>query len=246
MPKEMSKTQIDRLGDRLRKGNVTDDDLKLLEDYRRSFTEAYEVVVAKVREVLRLDPTGRPLKSTTSIIDKLRRETIRLSQMQDIAGCRVTAPDIYSQEAYIIEISNLFEADGVPFTLVDRRVNPSHGYRAVHFIAHFMDRNIEIQVRTELQHVWAEMCEALSDAFGPELKYGGGNPELRDTVEEISFGVAEFERLEAHILGIPGSLKQEVTTTKLEQVDTHRLEVLNSLKETVQRLIDDNDISNSI
>jgi hypothetical protein len=42
---KISKTQIDRLGDRLRKGNITDEDLRLLDEYRRSFSGAYETVV---------------------------------------------------------------------------------------------------------------------------------------------------------------------------------------------------------
>jgi len=39
-PNEISKTQIDRLGDRLRKGNIHEDDLRLLDIYRRSFSDA--------------------------------------------------------------------------------------------------------------------------------------------------------------------------------------------------------------
>ena len=42
MTTEMSKTQIDRLGDRLRKGDISEADLRLLDTYRRSFSEAYE------------------------------------------------------------------------------------------------------------------------------------------------------------------------------------------------------------
>jgi putative GTP pyrophosphokinase len=95
MTTEMSKTQIDRLGDRLKKGNITEDDLRLLDQYRRSFTEAYEFVVGAIRKELSLEPTGRPAKSTTSIADKLRRESIRLTQIQDIAGCRLIG-DRYS------------------------------------------------------------------------------------------------------------------------------------------------------
>jgi len=49
MGNEISKTQIDRLGDRLRKGSVTDSDLRLLDQYRRSFSEAYEMVTAAIR-----------------------------------------------------------------------------------------------------------------------------------------------------------------------------------------------------
>jgi hypothetical protein len=41
----MSKTQINKLGDRLRQGNITEADLRLLDEYRRTFTDAYEVVI---------------------------------------------------------------------------------------------------------------------------------------------------------------------------------------------------------
>lgn len=45
MTEKISKTQIDRLGDRLRQGNITEADLRLLDEYRRTFTDAYEVVI---------------------------------------------------------------------------------------------------------------------------------------------------------------------------------------------------------
>jgi (p)ppGpp synthase/HD superfamily hydrolase len=90
---KFSKSKIDQLGDRLRKGAIDEDDLRLLDAYRRSFAESYEFVVDKIRQDLRLVPTGRPAKSTSSIIDKLDRESIRLSQIQDIAGCRIVVSD---------------------------------------------------------------------------------------------------------------------------------------------------------
>lgn len=101
MAKELSKTQVDRLGDRLRKGDITEDDLRLLDRYRRSFSEAYDSVVHAVRKELALEPIGRPAKSTTSISDKLRRESIRLSQIQDIAGCRLIVADIATQDSVV-------------------------------------------------------------------------------------------------------------------------------------------------
>lgn len=55
----LSNTKIDKLGDRLRQRNVADDDLRLLDAYRRSFGKAYETVVGAVREKLSLEPTGR-------------------------------------------------------------------------------------------------------------------------------------------------------------------------------------------
>jgi hypothetical protein len=41
----LSKSQIDRLGDRLKKGSPSEADVRLLDEYRRSFGEAYEAVV---------------------------------------------------------------------------------------------------------------------------------------------------------------------------------------------------------
>ena len=81
MNEEVSKTQIDRLGERLKKGNITGGDLRLPDRYRLSFTEAYENVVGTIRKELALEPTGRAAKSTTSISEKLRRESIRLTQI---------------------------------------------------------------------------------------------------------------------------------------------------------------------
>lgn len=41
--------------------------LRMLDEYRRSFGEAHEAVVKSLRERLQLEPTGRPAKSTTSL-----------------------------------------------------------------------------------------------------------------------------------------------------------------------------------
>jgi putative GTP pyrophosphokinase len=101
---EFSRSQIDRLGDRLRKDTYTDADLRLLDSYRRSFTEASEHVVKEIRDRLGLEPTARPAKSKISIADKLRRESIRLSQIQDIAGCRLTVADIFTQNEVVAQL----------------------------------------------------------------------------------------------------------------------------------------------
>ncbi len=123
---EASKSQIDRLGDRLRTGDIDEEDFRLLDYYRLSFREAFEFVVRRIRDDLGFEPTGRPAKSTTSIAEKLRRETIRLTQIQDIAGCRIVTPDILEQELVVIELEYQFKGAIV----IDRRDNPSHGYRA--------------------------------------------------------------------------------------------------------------------
>lgn len=244
MAKEVSKTQIDRLGDRLKKGNITEDDLRLLDQYRRSFTEAYEIVVGDIRQKLGLEPTGRPAKSTTSISEKLRRESIRLTQIQDIAGCRLTVEHIGEQASVVQSLSQLF----VQSTVVDRRFQPSHDYRAVHVLASCRGKVIEIQVRTSLQHLWAELSEKCSDVIDPTIKYGGGDEEIRWILKWTSYLVTIVEYIEAGVADIlfrsyfldspPPELKKQIARLRKRRSSTKRqaFKVLQRYIERVPRL----------
>lgn len=189
---EISKSQIDRLGDRLKKGSISDDDLRLLDKYRRSFSVAYDTVVGIIRNELALEPTGRPAKSTTSISDKLRRESIRLTQIQDIAGCRLIVDNISNQEEVVNSLKTIFENVSV----IDRRSQPSHGYRAVHVVVVSNGKSIEIQIRTSLQHLWAELSEKFSDIVNPAIKYGGGDADTQAFLLKASHLVSQHELLE--------------------------------------------------
>jgi len=85
--------------------------------------------------------------------------------------------------------------------VVDRRQRPSYGYRAVHIVVSALERLVEVQVRTELQHLWAQASERLSDEVDPMIKYGGG-PDLiaRRLAEESQLLYAlEFDRIEASL-----------------------------------------------
>ncbi|HVT88545.1 MAG TPA: hypothetical protein VHD56_06815 [Tepidisphaeraceae bacterium] len=178
----MTNTQVRKLGDRLRAGNATDTDLRLLNEYRSSFTEAYEQVIHVIRDRRGLAPTGRQAKTTESIVAKLKRERTNLSRMQDIAGCRVVVADIAAQNRTILELTRTF-AEG---KVEDRRLRPSHGYRAVHVILRLNGKLIEVQIRTTLQHLWAELSEKLSDSFDPSIKYGASSSNAQALLMEIS------------------------------------------------------------
>lgn len=182
MTNRLSKTQIDRLGDRLRKGATAEADLRLLDEYRRSFSDSYNYVAIEIRKELDWALTGRPAKSTTSIIDKLRRESIRLSQIQDIAGCRIVVADLFEQQVLTLALMKMFPNASA----IDRREKPSHGYRAVHVIPRHDGQPIEIQVRTKLQHLWAELSEKLADDLDPKIKYGGGPAFSQKILLELS------------------------------------------------------------
>ena len=187
-----SKTKLDQLGERLRQRAVTDDDFRLLDAFRRSFAAGYEEVLDAIRSNLGSEPTGRPAKSTSSIIEKLQRETIRLTQIQDIAGCRLVVPHSSAQEQTVTQLRGALDE----VTVVDRRTHSSHGYRAVHLVVIADGKPIEIQVRTTLQHLWAEFSEKMADVVDPAVKYGGGPEPVKKLLAGYSDLVKQMEKLE--------------------------------------------------
>jgi len=233
----ISKSQIDRLGERLRHGPLNESDLRLLDDYRRSFAEAYEAVVRTIRQLGEF-PTGRLAKSTDSIVGKLRRESLRLSQMQDIAGCRLVIATVVDQEQLIASFSTAFPGR----VIIDRRDKPSYGYRAVHIIVEISGKPVEIQLRTQLQHMWAEVSEKLSDVLDSAIKYGGGPAKWRDFLAQSSKSVMVHEDIEKlHF--------EEVTATQLliesrEKAEKAAAEMIehnapeHELQEMQQQLVD--------
>lgn len=227
---KISKTQIDRLGDRIREAALTDIDLRLLDDYRRSFGEAYEIVVRTIRDQLQLEPTGRPAKSTSSIVEKLHRESIRLSQIQDIAGCRVIVTDVVEQERVVTSLRAAFPEASI----IDRRLKPSYGYRAVHIISKNFGKLVEIQVRTSLQHLWAEFSEKFSDVYNPSIKYGGGREEDRRLLTGFSDVVAKIEEREKTIAKPP---KQHLNAQEKDETEKTK-QVIASLKKDLSNTLD--------
>jgi len=226
----LSKTQIDRLGDRLREGTPSESDLRLLDEYRRSFGEAYETVVRTIREELQLEPTGRPAKSTSSLIEKLHRESIRLSQVQDIAGCRLLVANIVEQEQVVTSLCAAFPGASV----VDRRAKPSYGYRAVHVVAQITGKLVEIQVRTPLQHLWAELSEKLSDVVDPTIKYGGDSNLIRRVLARFSENVANLEDLEKRISHIQGqSVHEKLLQTLREEMASLKKDIADALGDAI-------------
>lgn len=229
-----SRSQTDRLGDRLREGPVSDADLRMLEGYRESFTVAYQQVLNTLR-ARGLNITGRPSKSTSSIVQKLRRETIRLSQVQDIAGCRTVTDGLSEQNACVRGISEAWP-DSVA---IDRRLDPSHGYRAVHVTARHDGRVVEVQVRTRWQHYWAEISEKLADTVDPNIKYGGGPSGVVAALLKWSEVIHRSEDLVAEVLGDLDRVRRDAdwqtvftaVSTDLERTTHAVLDILTSARQ---------------
>lgn len=189
----MSKSQIDKIGARLRSGDVNAGVLRDLENFRTQFAESYAHVEHVLVDQLGFRVTGRPSKSTVAIIEKLRRESIRLTQVQDIAGCRIVVEDVAAQNA-VFESASIMLGQ---LTVIDRRAKPINGYRALHLVAKVQGMPVEIQVRTRLQHAWSEISEKISDIYGQEIKYGKGEKWALEFLSKLSRLTAEREELQA-------------------------------------------------
>lgn len=140
--------------------------------------------------------------------------------MQDIAGCRVVVADISEQDRTVEKLTQTFAS----VTVVDRRLKPSHGYRAVHLIVRDHRRPVEIQVRTYLQHAWAELCEKFADLIDPAIKYGGGPGALRKLLDMAMMQIVEIEKLELQARGAAA-------------VDTNRADQIRAMREDYGRAL---------
>lgn len=174
-----SKSQIDRLGERLRGSEKPSEaDLAELQRWIQGHDPVLGETARTVREELGLAPTSR-LKTAGTILDKLRRQSVRLSQIQDVAGLRLVEDwTLAEQDDCAGRLTRAFPVS----RLVDRRANPTHGYRAVHLIVVIDGYQVEIQIRTRLQHLWAEVIERVSDVWGRGIRYGE-EPEDPDVLD---------------------------------------------------------------
>ena len=187
---DLSKTQIDALGDRLRREEPElPDDLNAYISYATEFADALEEVDKAVADSGLEIATSR-FKSLASTVAKLRRQSIRLTQIEDIAGCRVVVDALTEQDEAVGAISTAFPAHRVR----DFRDNPRFGYRAVHVIVTTGNgRAVEVQLRTRAQNIWANVSEGAAEHWGIEVKYGGGPSEIRAVLDNASRGVQSYD-----------------------------------------------------
>lgn len=177
----LSRRQIDRLGDRLR-AHTTPEDYALLDEYRDSFFDTLMAVNFALGRLGLGQSDGGRLKRPESVIAKLQRDTrIRLSRMQDLAGCRLVADDKAQQD----EIYARLQTDFDIYRAYDIRETPHSGYRAVHIVVRHGDKFVEVQVRTPGQRHWARLSERAT-AHDSAVKYGGGDPAIRQALDELS------------------------------------------------------------
>lgn len=160
--------------------------------YRGEFQPSLREVSDAVKHATRTAPSSR-LKTLESVALKLSRQTIRLSQVDDIAGCRIVVANLNAQERTVEALGRSLTVHSV----VDRRNVPSFGYRAMHVIGiSSVGYPVEVQIRTRVQDMWANLSESAASQ-DLAIKYGGGPPEIRDILDRLSEIGATLDELQA-------------------------------------------------
>ena len=183
--------EIDRAGRILAgtEGDGTDaeynDAVRLVANWRASHSHPLNTFRANLQRRAGDDGiVAQRLKRMPSIVGKLKRlRRLRLSQIQDIGGCRVVVPeagDAYNVAASLAD-SNIRHRllHSANYIAEPRR----SGYRSLHLVYQYRtDRKpecdglkIEIQLRSRLQHQWATAVETVGTFIGDELKSGRGD-----------------------------------------------------------------------
>jgi len=151
------------------------------------------------------------LKRISSIDAKLREhdEWMKLTQMQDIGGCRAIVRSVHSVRRLVAEYKDAtaknpkrghqfhHENDYISFPKDD-------GYRSYHLVYRYQSAaedhrpynglKIEIQIRTNLQHAWATAVETVSTFSGQALKSRGGEADWRRFFALMGSAIAMRER----------------------------------------------------
>jgi hypothetical protein len=175
------------------------------------------------------------LKRFSSIMSKLCREkNMKLSQMQDLGGCRAIVKDV----AAVYRLFDMYREPGqtdlfssaAGLRYYDRIKEPKpDGYRGIHIVGRYqatIEKNepwnghrIEIQLRTHLQHAFATAVETVTTFTSQPLKFGAGP--------------ANWRRFFS-LMGSAMALREEVTL--VPETPHRKIELVQELKQLTREL----------
>jgi ppGpp synthetase/RelA/SpoT-type nucleotidyltranferase len=182
-----TKSQVDAAGIALTKTDLSLDEydaaLAVINNWRAAHSfplNTFQIwLKRRSREVHPDSLVAQRIKRLASIDLKISRfPSIRLSQMQDIGGCRAVVETI-DQVNRIVDLYKTSDLRHKLDHMDDYIQNPRNsGYRGVHLIyRYFSDRKesynglkIEVQLRSTLQHAWATAVETVGTFTRQALK----------------------------------------------------------------------------
>jgi len=189
---EYSKKQINKAGKKITLDTLNEAErvecLKIIDNWRAAHAfpmNTFTINLKKQVEDIDGAIVVQRLKRLDTIVDKLKRfPEMSLYRMQDLGGCRVILPTI--EDVYMVkkklqssrirhELHNEKDYIAIP--------NPNTGYRGIHLIYKYRsdkreDYNglqVEIQLRTKMQHLWATAVETVGLFTQNGLKFNQGS-----------------------------------------------------------------------
>jgi putative GTP pyrophosphokinase len=186
-----SKKRVTKAGENVRNGTASQEDLKVIDEWR----SAHRNVLNTFQAILRNRTRGKSIdvaqrhKRKKTIFDKLLRlPGMQLVRMDDVAGCRLIFENI--------ETLKKFRSDFHKARFRHKRRNEPEkydyiakpkgtGYRGIHDIyeynvnspegKHLAGLYIEIQYRTAVQHAWATAVEVIGFITESQPKFQKGD-----------------------------------------------------------------------
>ena len=187
-----SKKRVDRAGNNFRDGKENEEDAEVLQKWRDSHRQVLNTFQTLLRNrAKRTDGKiviAQRHKRKSTIIDKLRRlPRMKLSQMNDIAGCRLIFENTealheFRKNLHDSRLRHDLKNDPDKYDYI--KSPKDDGYRGVHDVYSYSGNSrhggllIEIQYRTLIQHSWATAVEVMGFVTDKELKFGRGDEKL--------------------------------------------------------------------
>lgn len=167
------------------------------------------------------------LKRARSILAKLHKESsMRLTQMQDIGGCRAvveTIDEVYALREQYRRSKSLHEL----VTEDDYIAHPKpSGYRSVHLVFRFQSRGhpqynrlmFEVQLRTSTQHAWATAVETVGAVIGQALKSSEGESAWLNYFQNAALAL---EYTESKLVSAPEAASRGAIARTLRELGKH-------------------------
>lgn len=222
-----SKSRVTRAGENVRNGSATQEDLKVIEDWRA----AHRSVLNTFQAILRTRSRGTNVsvaqrhKRKNTIFDKLQRlPRMQLARMDDVAGCRLIFRNIkelnkFRESFHKARFNHKRRNDPDKYDYIKHP--KSTGYRGIHDVYEY-DVNsdagknlaglyIEIQYRTLIQHAWATAVELIGFITESQPKFQQG-----DDRYEYAMALASEILARAHE-GLHGPLPDKSDRELLEE-----------------------------
>lgn len=192
------------LGQHVKRTPEVEEAFRILHNWR--LHHAYPMVRerAKLTRTVNLmgGVTAGRLKRTASIRKKLFRGTVSLDELQDVVGCRAILKSMDDLREVHSKYHSVNDGGHVRRSSDYIQVPKRSGYRSIHLVIGFSENGVgakhsgckvELQLRTQLQHVWATTVEAAGSMRNEDLKAGEGDQRWLRFLTLMSGHIAELE-----------------------------------------------------